>query len=337
MKKVSYLFVCAVLVLTMSGIVAVHAQDAVDTTSLNDVVQAYANTLASTSLHIESQTQVDSTNQQGQTTSQKTSASFDASKDQDTWDVSGHRVTAFNTQAGEVDITTDTIVLGGEVYMQITGMPQFQGGQGGQQGQGGGQFSIPQGWFDATQMAANNQRVPIGGATDAKTVVSTLLDALNLPVTAQSVTALKELPADTIDNQSMRVFQLTLDPAIILQSDAAALLRGGGFGGFGGLGGGFAGRRPGANGQGQGQGAPAANGTPFPTRQPPNPADYQITFAVYVGDQDQLIHRIYSVIAVSPNADETNAGTRAARTITTQIDFTNFNVPVTITAPQVSS
>jgi hypothetical protein len=333
MKKLGYLLSCVALL--ASGVITVSAQNAVDPASLDYVVKAYANTLASTSLHIESQSQTQSADQQqGAGLGQKSTSSFDAAKTADGWNINGSRTTAITTQNGEVDIQMDTIVVDGKLYLQVSGMPQFQ-----QQDQNAAPPAVPQGWFDPAQLEASGQRVPGVGNTDPKTTVQTLLDALNLPVDGKSVTALKELPADKIGDQSMRVFQLTLDPAIILQSDAAALLRGGGFGG------GFGGFRRGQNGQGgngqQGQGNAQqvpGQGTPFPTRTPPNPADYQITFAVYVGDQDQLIHRIYSVIAIAATQDNGNGfGGQPARTITTVTDFSKFNDPVTITAPQLAS
>jgi hypothetical protein len=346
MKKLGYLLSCAALAAALSGAVSVYAQDTVDQTSLDYVTKAYANTLASTSLHIESQTQTERANQNqqqgGAGFGQKQTGTFDAVKTSDSWNINGKHTIAITTQNGEIDIEIDTAVVDGKIYLQISGMPQF-GGQGQNQNNAP---TIPQGWFDPTQLEASSQRVPGVGNTDPKTTVLTLLDALNLPVDGKSVTALKELPADTIDGQSMRVFQLTLDPAVILNSDAAALLRGGGAG-FGGF---FGGGRPGGqNGQGQGNGnggnsgqgnfTPPGDGTPFPTPQPPDPTNYQITFAVYVGDKDQLIHRIYSVVAVAATADNGNGfGGQAARTTTTVTDFSKFNDPsIMVTAPQLAS
>ncbi len=340
MKKLGYFLSCAALAAALSGAISVYAQDAVDPASLDYITKAYTNTLASTSLHIESQSQTESAGQQqGTGFGQKQSASFDAVKTADSWNVKGARTTAITTQNGEIDIEIDTAVVDGKIYLQISGMPQF--GQGDQNAAA----AVPQGWFDPTQLEASGQRIRGVGNTDPKTTVLTLLDALNLPVTGQSVTALKELAADTIDGQSMRVFQITLDPAIILQSDAAALLRGGGFGGFGG--GFFGGGRPGQDGQGQGNGGslaqgtftPPGDGTAFPTAQPPDPANYQITFAVYVGDNDQLIHRIYSVVAIAATVDNGNGfGGQPARTITTVTDFSKFNDPsITVTAPEITS
>jgi hypothetical protein len=346
MKKLGYLLSCVALL--VSGVITVSAQDAVDPASLDYVVKAYANTLASTSLHIESQSQTATQDQQQGTPGfgQKQTASFDASKTTDSWNVNGSRTIAITTQNGEIDVQIDTIIVDGKLYMQISGMPQF--GQQQDQTQNAAP-TVPQGWFDPAQLDASGQRVPGVGNTDPQTTIQTLLDALNLPVSGQSVTALKELPADNIDGESMRVFQLTLDPAVILQSDAAGLLRGalGGFGGFGGFGPrgqgtdgqNGNGQQGGQNGNGQnGNFTPPGQGTAFPTRQPPNPADYQITFAVYVGDQDQLIHRIYSVIAITATQDNGNGfGGQSARTITTVTDFSKFNEPVTITAPQLAS
>jgi hypothetical protein len=333
MKKLGYILSCAALVL--SGVMTAAAQDTVDPASLDYVAKAYTNTLASTSFHIESQSQtVAADQQQGGGNGQKQTATYDAAKTQDSWNVSGSRTLALTTQNGEIDIQMDTIVLDGKLYMQISGMPQFQ-----QQDQNAAP-ALPQGWFDPAQLQASGQRVPGVGNTDPKTAVLTLLDALDLPVNAQSVTALKELPADKIGDQPMRVFQLTLDPKTILDSDAAALLRGG-LGGFGRGFGGFGRRGQGGqdnNGQQQGNFTPPGAGTPFPTPQPPDPANYQITFAVYVGDQDQLIHRIYSVIAIAATPDNANGfGGQPARTITTVTDFSKFNESVTITAPQLAS
>jgi hypothetical protein len=187
------------------------------------------------------------------------------------------------------------------------------------EGQEQPQVTIPEGWFNAADLMAQMPEGTTQANTDPAQFASTLVGSLALPINAESVTALSELPADTIDGQSMRVFQLTLDPAAVIESSAAGLLNAGMMGGFGGQGGGQF-QPP--------QGAPADAQAPAGT---PNPEDAQVTFAVYVGADDGLVHRIYSVIALAAD------GTSPGLTITTLTNYIASETPAAITAPEIGS
>ncbi|MCA9906921.1 MAG: hypothetical protein KC547_23860, partial [Anaerolineae bacterium] len=236
---------------------------------------------------------------QGSTFGAVIASSYDLARSGDAWNVSGKQTTTTDAPNGSFESVTETIVIDGTIYMRIqqTGDANNAAPQGGQ--------TLPEGWFDvsALQADAQGQGQPGAGAFLGRSSdpSSSLLSALLAPVMANSVTALSELPSDAIDGQAMRVFQVTFDAQAILDSDAAALVRGGagrGANGFGGApAGGFR-----QNGSGDGQVTPGQQGqgqlpegTPqFGTPPTIDPASVSVSFAVYVGD-DGLIHRIYGV------------------------------------------
>lgn len=153
-----------------------------------------------------------------------------------------------------------------------------------------------------------------------------------LPLDETTVTQVSVLPDDEIEGEAMRVYQITVDPAAVLESDAAGLLNMGVSGGFGSLpgGGGLPGNMDGSFLPPGTPPAPAAD-----ELTPPAPEDIQMTFAVYIGAADGLVHRIYSIVAVAArNADD---GTTSTITVTSIINYSKFNEPVEITAPEIAS
>jgi hypothetical protein len=326
-KFVRTALVAAVLV---TGVVSAGAQDTVDTQKLDYVAKAVEKTLAATSLHIESQSKTElSGAPQGANFGQEQAETADLAKIDQGWDASGTRSMTITLPNGQTKITTEYVVTGGKAYLRFTDVPDTL------------RSSVPSDWTDAETLAqqanaqGGGQAAGLGTGFDSATLSTTPLGALNLPFDSKSVTALQELAADTIDGQSMRVFQVTMDSAAVLASSGASLLSPGfgmgmGGGGFPGAQGGFPG--------GQDQmtppaGAPAL-GTPPADLGTPNPEDAKITFAVYVGDQDGLVHRIYSVVTVNAGA---GSGQPFGLNMTTITNFSKFNEPVTITAPKPAS
>ncbi len=336
------------LVLCLAMLGTAQMQAAVDPTLLDYVTKAAQATRGVTAVHVETQRQTQVGAQGSGSTSQGT-GSFDLVATSNGWNFQGKQTTEAARQGNQITTTTQIVELDGHTYLNIQGsFPAggFGGGRGAQatqeagsggqgtpaaNGQGGGfGGQIPQGWFEV-QPSQNGQP---GGAFARGISAVEALGALSLPIATDSVTAISELKGDTIDGQAMRVIQVTLDSQAVLNSDAAALVRanlGGGFGGFGGRG---------RNGQGNGtpQASPA---TPAPnqTRQPfggfqLNPQDVQVTFAVYVGQTDGYIHRIYSVINVNMTAQD---GTTTPISETAITNYSAFGTPATITAPTLNS
>ncbi|MFN8530666.1 MAG: hypothetical protein U0670_18835 [Anaerolineae bacterium] len=233
---------------------------------------------------------------------------------------------------------------------------------------GAGLTDLPQGWF-AVGADAN----PIVSQLIGADLATRLLAELQLPITTGSVTAISALPDDTIDGQVMHIYQVTLDTQAVLDSGANLVfdnVRGGVPGGFGE--GGFRGGRGGDDDdaaqivlptleagasalptlpalEGSSGTSTDASGQPVgPDGQtlgegqvPPDfaqadidPASTQITFAVYIGADDGLVHRIYGVLStMRQGRDNETIGTN----VTTVIDYSAFNAAPAITAPVVGS
>jgi hypothetical protein len=313
----------SVLAVSLVGFSA-QAQDSVDPAVLATITAAFEQTRAVEAVRVESQTNTELALGQGMSFSQQGTSGFDLVRAGEVWNAQGSQTSTLGLPTGEVEIITETVILDGVTYLRIDGeMPQGFGG-----GDAGGQ-AMPEGWFDAAQLAegqddAGQEMMAAGGG-------DMLLGALGLPITAESVTAVTELEPDEIDGQAVRVYQLTLDAAAVIDSDAAGLLTANIGGGFGG---GFPGGGPGGF---PGGDAPAPQITPpadMPegTPAPINPEDVQITFAVYIGQDDGYVHRIYSVIALAPSAES-----QFAITLTSITNFLAFNEPAAITAPELGS
>lgn len=331
------IFILALVTLALALVGGVSAQSAVDPALLDYVASAFAQTAAVDSLHIEAQSLTETAAAQGSTFGAVIASSYDLVRSGDAWNVSGKQTTTSDTPNGSFESVTETIVIDGTIYMRIqrSGDATNAAPQGGQ--------ALPEGWFDlsALQTDAQGQGQPGVGAFLGRegSPSSSLLSALLAPVTADSLTALSELPSDAIDGQTMRVFQVSFDSQAILVSDAASLVRGGavrGGIGFGGAPpGGFA--PGGADNAGNGQFTPGQQGQlPESTPQfaaPPeiDPATVSVSFAVYVGE-DGLIHRIYGVVAT---AGDSGAGFSTSTTTVT--DFSAFNQPVAISAPAIGT
>jgi hypothetical protein len=317
-KFVRTLLVTAVLI---TGVVSAGAQDTVDAQKLDYVAKAVQKTLAATSLHIESQSKTEiSGAPQGAGFGQEQVETAYLAKVEQGWDASGSRSMIMTLPNNQMKITMEYVLTGGKAYLRFTDVPDALKG------------NLPSDWADAETMArqgasaqGSSGQAP-GASLDSATLSTALLGPLNLTFDSKSVTALQELTADTIDGQSMRVFQLTMDSAAVLASSGASLLSPN-FGVGQGVPGGF---------PGQGQMTPPAGipamGTPPADLGTPNPQDAQITFAVYVGDQDGLVHRVYSVVTVNAGS-----GQQFGLNVTTVTNFSRFDEPVSITAPQPAS
>jgi len=330
--------------LTLALVSSASAQSPVDTTLLDYVASAFTQTAAVNSLHLEAQSLTETTSGQDSSFGAVVASSYDLVRSGDAWNLSGSQTTDTTTPNGSFQSVTEMIVIDGTVYMRI----QRDGAAAdAAQGQGQGQgFSMPEGWFDLSALQAEGQQGGGPGFFGGSSQPTSLLDVLGAPVSAAGVTALSELPADAIDGQPMRVFQVTFDSQALLDSDAASLARGGaGRGGAGFAGGGPGGAAPGGDGAatpgGQGQGAPAGQGQPpdgaaqFGAPTTVDPANISVSFAVYVGE-DGLIHRIYSVVATMTTSP-VDANTSVTTTTTAVTDFSAFNQLATITAPEIGT
>ncbi len=317
----------ALIALLLGTFGAAQAQSAVDPTLLASITQAFDQTRASTSLHIESQQLIARESSEFAMQAQS-SASWTLAAGTAGWNLSGAQTTL--TQFGDTptESTIEYVVLDGVTYLNLDGVQMGGGGQDAQ--------TLPQGWFEVSAEIGDPAQTPMRGIASTENLAVQAFGGLIYPITAESVTSVVELPSDTIDGQTMQVYQISLDAQFVIDSDASALLSiGGGMGGFAG------GAPPRGDGDAaQGQPPTDAQGQP-PTGdqgQPPtgdqaiDPANVRITFAVYIGQDDGLVHRIYSVIEIVTNRDD------SSQTTTTSIhDYSAFNQPAEITAPAVGA
>lgn len=311
---------------------AVSAQSP-DLALVNSAASAFENTLSRSSFRIESQSITELSRGQNTSFQQSGTSGYDVARTETGWNVSGSSTTSMTTPNGSFDSTISLIVIDGAVYIKNDGGAGFAP-PGASETE-----SAPEGWFE---VGANSPDSQTPNQLFAGTTMNadSALGALLLPISAESVTAIAELPADTIDGQSMRVIQLSLDSQVVLDSGAAALFSGGmGRGGFfsgGGAsaaGGGFPG---GQNEDGTPAFTPPDGATPGQGdsrgqgfRQALDAADVSITFAVYIGADDGLLHRIYSVTDVRSSSAN---GESTART-TAVVNYSAFDEPVEISAP----
>ncbi len=316
------LVIAALIALVLGAYGAVSAQSAVDPALLTVITQAFDQTRASTSLHIETQQLVAVQNADFSMQTQS-SASWSLAAAAASWNLSGSQTTLMQFGDTPTESTVEYIVIDGVTYMNLDGA-QMGGGfaPGGAQDQT--TQTQPQGWFE------------VSAAASTENLAAQAFGALMFPVTAESIT---ELPGDMIDGQAMRVLQISVSAQAVIDSDASVLLRTSGVGGF----------PDGVPPSGDGVLPADAQGTPMappsgdqgqpPTdaqRQPPtgdqtlDAANVRITFAVYIGQDDGLVHRIYSVIEIVTNRQDDS---QAVTTTTSIHDYSAFNQPVEITAP----
>ncbi|GEM_PF-3074803 len=335
-KQLSLITLVGLLILSIT---AAQAQSAVDPALVETTIQAFDQTRASTSLHIDMQRliRIEGTAFGG---NQQSSASWDVVQTAAGWNLSGSQTSLFSLGDMTNESTIRYIVVDGVTYLNLDDM-QFNGAvmqgnppQGTPADQPAGAMpfdgEIPEGWFTLEADSAD-QPLPMLGATD--NLVQQAFGALLFPISGDSISSISEIAGDTIDGQAMRVLQITLDSQAVIDSEANTLLSAGG-----GLIREFAGGMPPQMGENTPQSAPPADA------QPPEPdtardamldaANIRVVFAVYIGQDDALVHRIYSVIEIAGSGQNENP---ISSTITTIYDFSAFNAPVEIVAPAVSS
>lgn len=298
-KLLSAALIIGVLVVSIG---AAGAQ-AIDPALLETVARATENTRASTSLHVTAQSLTESEGSDLSLSSQRTQE-FDFAKTETGWNIEGTVAYAMSLPFGEFQISTEIIVVDGVTYVRSSDAPAEL------------PLTLPTTWVNLEEYNAEspNGGLPISASAEE------LLAALMIPINAESVTAIAALPDDEIDGQTMQVYQITVDSAAVLESEAASLFD---------IGMGGGGAVP-AGGLQPPQGAPELPAAPT-EMETPSPEDIQMIFAVYVGADDGLVHRVYAVVNIAASGEGANL------TSTTITDYSNFNEAVEITAPELDS
>lgn len=295
----AFLIVCLAATFTMG---AVSAQD-VDPALVEVVSTAFAQTASVDSLNVESRSMSEVSGlPEGLSFGQEMTRTASLVRAGDAWNFTSTSTSTSTTPQGELNIVSEIVRIDDVTYIRFTDAPAELGAD------------LPTVWTDAAELATTNGLGVLN--------VDELIGEFSLPITAESVTSINELATDTIDGQTMRVIQITLDPQTVLDSEASALVSGlsGGVGAF----------------PNDGQMPQLPEGVTPPAQDAAgelpelSAEDFQITFAVYIGADDGLIHRIYRVIAVAPS---TEGGASPAFTTTTLTNYTDFNTAITISAP----
>lgn len=293
----------ALVVALALGVGIAGAQEVVDPALLTPVEAALESTRALDSLRISTQSLTESSAQFGDVSIQNSSTLDLVRADADSaWNAVGEiNLMSELPVIGTLNLSAEVVRLDGVTVVRFGELPQVL------------PFELPQTWTTTDELEAGGGLLPLPMTPQA------LIGALNLPITADAVTAIAALPDDEIDGQAMRVTQISLDAAAVLESDAAGLVTVAGPGAAGGnLPGGFA----------------PPGGAQRPAEiAPPMPEDIQVTLAVYVGADDGYLHRIYLLINIAGSED----GSRPASTVTTISDYSKFDEPVEIIAPAVGT
>lgn len=302
----------ALIALLLIGIQTAAAQDAPDPALLDAIATAFENTRTASSLHVVSQSLTESAGGEFSLSSQQT-LEADLVQTEEGWNVQGSLISAMTLPFGEFELTTEIIVVDGVTYLRFGEAPE------------GMPLDLPTEWVDLeTFSAAQGQGGGMIGGAGLTASADQFTSFLGLPITPEIVTGITPLADDEIDGQVMQVYQLTVDSAALLESEAATLVNVGIGGGAGMMGGGMT-PPQGA----QGGAMPEMPEMPEGTPEPLAPENVEFTFAVYIGADDGLVHRIYSVVSIA--ADTT------AITLTSLTDYSNFNDPVEIAAPEIGS
>jgi hypothetical protein len=302
------------IVILLAALVIPTSAQSMDTDALAYVSTAFDNMKALESFTITSQsvTQIEGIPGGGDSPLMESSSTFDIVGENSSGTMTMTSSFAFGQQDAQESTTeAEVVMVDGETYIQFLDAPDFPEGQ---------EIEIPEGWFNPEQM--NEQAATLTGGIEELPA-----GILDLPINEESIIELTELEADTINDQGMRVFQLTLDAEYIAENEITGLFGGGmamGAGGQGQMP--FGGMTPPAD-------APALP-TPDGTAEMMSPEDAEITFAVWIGDDDQLVHRVYTVLTLAPGEGAT---VPISLRMTTVTNFSNFNEPFEILAPEVAS
>ncbi len=284
------------------------AQEAVDLEVLTEITTAFENTQNVTSLHMVSQSLMESSGgNNGMALTTEQTQEFDLVRTEAGWNAMGSITSSANTPIGAFELGMEVISVDEVTYGRFNQIPE------------GLPLELPQEWVNLDELTTEEGNLPLA------TSIEQLIAPLMLPLDATAVTQMSVLPSDEIEGEPMRVYQVTLDAAAVLDSEAASLLNVGGATGFGGFPGGAGGGLPP---QATPQ-LPAAGEIATPA-----PEDILMTFAVYIGENDRLIHRLYIVTQIQPSDDSET--TRPGLQTTTIIDFSLFNQTVEITAPDIN-
>ena len=330
MKKHFTLVICCILIIAAT--LPARAQDSVDPQLLNTVQTAFTNLLNQSSFTQNTTSTTEFPDTLNGAVTNQGSASYQLAAAANGWNISGTQTTTISAPpGGNISDTATTsmelVIVDGISYIRFTAVPEFMQSR-----------NLPQVW---TALDQSQEQRFAGMKTSSEEVTV----ALNLPLDASGITALTETAADTIDGQAMRVFQITFDSQAVMNSGASSLIGGAGdsmviigderVGESGGPsvsssgGGGVPSGAPDTNSSGGGSAPPIQQGN----FQPPS-MDSQITATVWVGS-DGLVHRITIVVTSTPT--DSSVGNSGSSTVTTTIDFTDFNQSITIAAPTVGT
>jgi hypothetical protein len=229
---------------------------------------------------------------------------FQVAKNGDSYNASGtleqNTVTDMGA-AGSTDttLTFELVTLDGETYVRASGDAGMLGGV------------LPEGWTSLSDPSAGTN--PIFATLSGENLTRLYNQAL--PINETTVVGIEELDGSRLGAAGMRVFQIDYNPSALIES-----------GMFDSLGSALS-----------GSGSGAAAGIDVEQLLQDMFEDAEITYTVYVGDDDGLVHQLDSTMAIDATLNMQGMSIPLVMSIDSTTVFTNFNEPVTIEAPELGT
>lgn len=220
---------------------------------------------------------------------------------EDGWDAQIQSSNLITTPMGELMLVSETVRVAGVTYIRFTEVPEQLN-------------MLPTDWINLATLGEQAGTVAALGQAEPDAA----LRVFELPVLDAAVTAITQIDDSVIDGQAVSLYQVTFDSNAILASDYSDILELAASGGQGMM---QQGRTP-------GQGAENAPGGNL---EAIDPTALLLTLTLYIGQDDGFIHQVDTIIATA----DTDADPFTLRM--TQTNFSNFNEPVEIQEPTLSS
>jgi len=199
----------------LAGLVPIiQAQSSADSALVEVVAEAFSNTLSIESLHITSQSLTEISGlPENMSLGQQSAEILDLNHIDTEIQAQGTRTTKMSLPTGEMSSALEYVVIDGKTYVRFTEVPATMAD------------ILPETWVDLetfTLEADSSQMLTALSNLNPETPQS-LLGFLNLPISTESITDIKRIADSEIDGQTMSVYQVTLDSAVVLDSDAGQL------------------------------------------------------------------------------------------------------------------
>lgn len=165
---------------------------------------------------------------------------------------------------------------------------------------------VPDGWVNVNEDGADYQLL-----AGMNTAALNQLYELTYPVNEESVTSITKLDADEIDGQAMRVFEIEYDVQYLVDNGVLDTLA-----------------------SALASSAPGVDLRDLLTQMMDGAT---LTLKVWVGDDDDLIHHMENELSVDTTIEIQGQKVDLVQTSTATIDFSGFDEPIEIEAPETGT